>query len=241
MRCIDAVLPSPAENLAYEEVLLDGVENGELPETLRIWESPEPFVVVGTSQRIREYVNLEACERDGVGVYRRCSAGGCVLQGPGCLNFTLALAYDGRPEVRTLHGSYCHILNQLGAALRAIGIDAGHKGICDLAHGPFKISGNAQKRRRRAFLHHGTLLYAADVAAMSRYLLEPADQPEYRAGRPHDAFVRNIPLAPGQLRHAVQMAFAQGANPEPAPEAERRRAQVLALQKYATPDWTYRR
>lgn len=241
MRYIDAVLPTPAENLAYEELLLDGVEHGELPETLRIWESPVPFVVVGTSQRIREYVNIEACERDGVGAYRRCSAGGCVLQGPGCLNFSLVLEYGDRPELRTLHASYCYILNRIGDALRTLGIEAGHQGICDLAHEGFKISGNAQKRRRRAFLHHGTLLYAADIAGMQRYLLEPSDQPEYRGGRPHAAFVRNIPREREALWHAVQAAFAPHAAPEPLTEVERGNAQALAAQKYATPEWTYRR
>ena len=47
MRHLDLTLPSPAENLACDEALLDWCESGEGVETLRFWESPVPFIVVG--------------------------------------------------------------------------------------------------------------------------------------------------------------------------------------------------
>ena len=48
-----------------------------------------------------------------------------------------------------------------------------------------KICGNAQRWKRRAFLHHGTILYDFDLAKIERYLRLPARQPDYRAGRAH--------------------------------------------------------
>ena len=98
MDCLDLTLPSPAANLACDEVLLDACEEGSGPEVLRFWEPREYFVVAGFSNSVVREANLEACRHIGVGVFRRCSGGGTVLQGPGCLNYSLALKIAGRPD-----------------------------------------------------------------------------------------------------------------------------------------------
>ena len=116
LRLLDISFSRPAENLAFDEVLLNGLESGRSEETLRFWESPELFVVLGLGQARREEVRLDACEEDGIPVMRRCSAGGCVVQGPGCLNFTLALKYDRSPDLRSINGSYGYILGRLVSA-----------------------------------------------------------------------------------------------------------------------------
>jgi len=52
MKLLDLTLPSPAENLALDEALLDAAEAGEMAdEVLRFWESPQPLVVVGRSSQ----------------------------------------------------------------------------------------------------------------------------------------------------------------------------------------------
>ena len=43
----------------------------------------------------------------------------------------------------------------------------------DLALNGRKVSGNAQRRGRRALIHHGTLLYAFDASLAARYLRDP--------------------------------------------------------------------
>ena len=43
MKLLDLTLPSPAENLACDEALLDWCENGEGEEVLRFWESARTF------------------------------------------------------------------------------------------------------------------------------------------------------------------------------------------------------
>jgi lipoate-protein ligase A len=182
LRILDHSFEEPAMNLALDEALLDAAEEGLSGETLRFWESPVPFVVLGTAQEVAKEADEAACAADGVPVLRRCTAGGCVLQGPGSLNYALVLLPELRPEVRTLKGSYCYILHALSDAFGRLGLDVRHEGTCDLAMAGRKVSGNAQKRRRRAFLHHGTLLYRADPVAMGRYLREPEDRPEYGQG-----------------------------------------------------------
>lgn len=241
LRFVEYTSALPEENLALDETLLDAVEAGEAPDTLRLWESPARFAVIGTAQALAEEVDLAACAEDGVPVLRRCSAGGCVLQGPGCLNFSLALSYRRDEAYRSIRGAYCRILKDAAAALAALGAPVTLEGISDLALDGRKVSGNAQKRRRYAFLHHGTLLYEVDAAAMARYLREPADRPAYRGGRRHEAFVGVLPLTPGQLREAMQRAFKAPGPPEaPTPE-ELERARALAVSKYLDPAWTRRR
>jgi lipoate-protein ligase A len=240
MRLHDRSFDAPELNLAYDEVLLQRAEEDGI-ETLRFWESPRLFVVLGTGQRLAEHVNDAACLAAGVPILRRCTAGGCVVQGPGCLNFTLALTFDGHPKVRGLRASYCYILHALEDAFAGHGIEAKHRGICDLAVGPMKVSGNAQKRKRHAILHQGSLLYAMGPEPMAQFLLEPRDRPDYRGDRPHADFVGRLDQTAEELRAVVREAFAVEGPPVPPGNEELAAAAVLARTKYLDPAWTRRR
>ena len=241
MRVVEASFPKPAENLAYDELLLNDAEDGRGVDTLRIWECQTPFVVLGVSQALREHVRVDACEKDGLRILRRCSAGGCVLQGPGCLNYTLVLSHANFPEIATIRGSYCFVLNRLAAALKFAGIHASHKGTSDLAARGRKISGNAQRRRKRFVLHHGTLLYAMDPALMERYLTEPADRPQYRGERTHGGFVRSIGLDADTVRRVFLRAFSGEVTRDSIRKDERDAIRELVKEKYTNPEWTARR
>lgn len=240
MRLLDHSFASPAENLALDEALLDDTEaSGSGEEVLRFWESPVHFAVLGLSQALEDHVFREACTADRVPVLRRCSAGGCVLQGPGCLNYSLILCAD-RPGCGTIHSSYLTILGEVSRALRAIGCACTPAGISDLAIDSLKVSGSAQRRRKNLFLHHGTLLYAMDLALCSRYLREPGDRPEYRAGREHSAFIRNLPADAGAIRRALTYAFAVSAS-LPLTGALLGRVDALTKAKYTDPGWNARK
>jgi len=242
MRVVDLSLQTPEMNLALDEALLDAAEEGHGGATLRFWESPTPFVVLGVGQVLAEEVDAAACAVDGVPVLRRCTAGGCVLQGPGSLNYSLVFVLEETPEVRTLKGSYCHILHALSDAFAARGLAVVHEGVSDLVYGGRKVSGNAQRRRRRAILHHGSLLYAADFAAMARYLREPMDRPEYRGARTHAEFVGVLPLGVDGLKEVVREAFgAASEGCSPPGDWPLAHAEALAREKYLDREWTYRR
>ncbi len=189
-----------AENLAYDEAVLRAFDETAAAEgTLRFWESPTPCVVLGRSGKLHEEVNVEACRRNGVPILRRASGGGAVLLGPGCLNFALLLPLD---EFRDVRLSYLTILRPAAAAL---GVDVA--GISDLAVCGRKISGNAQRRGRRALLHHGTILYDFDAALMDRYLRQPSRSPAYRNGRPHAAFVANLRMGAEEIKSRLAAAW----------------------------------
>ncbi len=240
---IECSWPEPESNLAYDEALLNVAEDQAGPEVLRFWESPTPFVVLGVSQRVRAHVNQEACAHDGVPILRRCSAGGCVVQGPGSLNYALVLNYERHPETQTIHGSYCFILNRIAAAFQARGFAVRHRGISDLSIEDRKISGNAQRRRKHCFLHHGTLLYGPSNDWMERYLHEPADRPGYRGDRTHADFVARLPLSGDALRSIILDAFEVSASPNPAPTETVVSAEMERLleSKYRDHEWNFRR
>lgn len=186
---------NPVENLVYDAFLLHQAEKHQKGEFLRFWESPVYFIVLGRAGKIAVDVNIDMAKRDGVGVWRRSSGGGTVLQGPGCLNFSLVLSKKRHDDIADLGRSYRWVSRLLIDAMAKQGIAAQFYPISDLATPQGKkFSGNAQQRAKEHILHHGTLLYGFDLFKVSQYLLMPQDQPEYRRGRLHADFITNIAL-----------------------------------------------
>src|SRR2546425_2938209 len=112
MTLLDLTLPTPAENLACDEALLDAAESGSGGEVLRFWESPEYFVVVGYANKVATEVNVAACEARGIPILRRCSGGGTVVQGPGCLNYALVLRITEESATRTISAANQFIMER---------------------------------------------------------------------------------------------------------------------------------
>jgi lipoate---protein ligase len=238
MALLDRTLPTLNENLALDEVLLLAAEAGEGEEVVRFWEWPDRAVVLGAGGSITIDVNEAACAADGVPIHRRASGGGTVLLGRGCLLFSLVLAYDRAAELRDVNASYRWILGRLSEALRPLA-PVQPAGISDLAVDGLKVSGNAQQRKARHLLHHGSLLYAFGVAEVARYLNPPERAPAYRAGREHGAFVTNLPADVETLKRLVADAF--GAKPGEVSESVMSRVPELIAERYGRADWVRRR
>jgi lipoate-protein ligase A len=242
VRLLDQTLSSPEENLALDEALLMQLESAldeerePLPcETLRLWESPVPFVTLGAGSRARDEVDRELCHADGLPLLRRCSGGGTVVLGPGCLNFTLILSLELRPELRDVRASYDRLLGALAGSIALEGL--GRAGPSDLAYHGRKFSGNAQLRKRSSLLHHGTILYGFNLGLVDRYLPVPRLIPQYRRGRSHRDFLCNLPWNVQQVRAALARAFeANDASGAELPEYSR-----LVAEKYAQSSWIERR
>ncbi len=211
MQFKDISFPTPQENIAYDEALWRLAEKNEAGECLRFWESSKIFIVMGLTGRAEEDVNSINTQKDNIPVLRRSSGGGTVLQGPGCLNYTLVLSKQKHPELNDLHKSYAWISAKIIEALRRAGFEAYFKPMSDLATSPpseKKFSGNAQRRGKHYILHHGTILYKFDLSLISRYLNMPKDIPEYRKHRHHTDFVTNIPIDPRVFKDYLAQSFA---------------------------------
>lgn len=239
MKLLDLTLPTPAENLALDEALLDAAEAGELSEeVLRLWESPRPVVVVGRSSRVADEVNVPACEAAGMPILRRASGGAAIVAGPGCLMYAVVLRYDSREHLRMIDEAHRHVLGIVSRAVGALVPGVEHCGTSDLAIGSRKFSGNSLRCKRDHFLYHGTLLYDFDLLSIERYLKTPPRQPEYRARREHSAFVTNLQASAQKLRRALSAAF--GAS-EPLERWPKPRMQRLVDERYGHVHWNLQR
>jgi lipoate-protein ligase A len=120
MKHFDLTLPSPAENLACDEALLNWCEDGGGEEIIRFWELAETFVVVGYANRVATEVNVAACKARGIPILRRCSGGGTVLQGAGCLNYTLVLRIAENSLLASISGANQFIMERNRAAIESL-------------------------------------------------------------------------------------------------------------------------
>ncbi len=204
----DISLPTPQENILYDNVLLELAEKGNAGETLRFWESSELFIVLGRIGNPATDLHVAKVLADRIPVLRRSSGGGTVVQGKGCLNYTLVLSKE-RPEIQDLRRSYQFILGRVIAALKTLKIDAVCRPLSDIAltRNNKKISGNAQKRSKKFILHHGTLLYQFDLEKIAKYLAMPKDVPEYRQNRSHLDFVANLHIPAETLKRKISETF----------------------------------
>lgn len=210
----------PQDNILYDEVLLEMAEQGKAGEILRLWESPVHFIVLGRTGRLKEEVFLDQARQDNIPVLRRSSGGGTVLEGRGCLNFSLILSKE-RPGLGDIRKSYMVILDKIIQVMGRAGVRCGFRPPSDLVlePGENKISGNAQRRARRFILHHGTVLYDFDIPLIERYLTIPLKLPEYRKGRSHRDFLANVPILAPEIREHFRACFsAQAQNHVPEPE-----------------------
>jgi lipoate---protein ligase len=243
MKHLDLTLPSPAENLACEEALLDACDENGGEEVLRFWETPETFAVVGYANKVATEVNVTACVAKGIPIFRRCSGGGTFLQGRGFLNYALVLRITEDGPCRAITSANQFIMEKNRAAIEALFLksEIGNRkseilasGHTDLALNGRKFSGNSQRRKKSFLLFHGTFLLNFDLAVVSEYLRMPSLQPDYRTSRSHDDFLTNLNLAAGQVKAALKKAWGATEESWDYPKLE---TQKLATQKYSTDEW----
>ena len=239
MQLIDHLCETPREYLALDELALAKAETGELGETLRFWEPRGYFAVVGRAGIAADDCAIDECRRDGVTIERRISGGGTVLEGPGCVNYSLVLSYESDPSYRGLKGSYEAVLGPIARRFNAMGVAAAVLPVSDLAVDGKKISGNAQVRKKSYFLQHGTMLFDMDLAKVSRYLTHPSREPAYRRGREHDDFIANIPLSRLQIEDAIKDVFSVTDPAWRLGRADLERLNDLVEGKFATDAWRF--
>ena len=237
LKLLDLTLDTPAENLALDEALLDAAEASDQPsEVLRIWESPQPMVILGRSSRVADEVDARPCQQLGIPVLRRCSGGAAVVAGPGCLMYAVVLSHASWPPVRMITEAHRLILGVLVQTLRPLVPGVGTSGTSDLTVDGKKVSGNSLRCRRTHLLYHGTLLYDFQLGLISRCLRLPPRQPDYREGRSHEAFLNNFGIRAADLRTALIRGWEAGDWCLAWPEAATRQ---LVAAKYGQKSWNY--
>ena len=238
MKYIHLTLSTPQENLACDEALLDWCEESSGPEILRFWESPDYFVVLGYSNKTKSEVNLTACKRRKIPVLRRASGGGTVLQGPGSLNFSLILKIRQNGKNLSVTESNRRIMKRHQMTLeKTLGEKIKVEGITDLTIAGLKFSGNAQRRKRRFFLFHGTFLLDFDMRLIEETLFLPSKQPVYRRNRSHENFLTNLNTDSAAIKKALKKCWGASRELDRIP---REKIRQLVKEKYSTEAWNFK-
>jgi lipoate---protein ligase len=225
-----------AENLALDEALLIEADAGRGGPVLRFWEPVDFGVVLGASCRVGEDVLEEACRADGVPILRRTSGGGTVVVGPGALNVSVILPDSAAPGLTTVEGAHRYVLDSIARRICGAGPTVTVAGRGDLVIGNQKCGGSAQRRLKSWFMVHCSILNDFSIDRVVRYLAVPRRQPDYRQGRGHHAFLRNL----GLPRKILQDAIRGGGAPGACPAGAQALVPALMAEKFANRVWIER-
>ena len=154
----------PAWNLALDEYLLTHFTE----EVLSLWRNG-PSVIVGRNQNALEEIDQDFVRARGIAVVRRLTGGGAVFHDLGNVNYTLVQPYQEGD-----FNNYAKFTRPIVDFLAELGVRAELSGRNDLLVEGRKCSGNAQAVRGGRILHHGTLLFSADLSQLAG-ALRPRD------------------------------------------------------------------
>ncbi len=228
----------PYFNIALEEVLL-GRYPGET--LLMLWQNPSA-VVCGKFQNLFEEVCVDKTRAAGVHLVRRNTGGGTVWHGPGNLNYTIIA-----PREET-DAPYTRFLTPVIEALRGLGVPAEEGHICDIAVEGQKISGSAQAVVGDQVLHHGTLLFDADLATLRRACAREGGNPiTSKAIKSCPApvtnlkpYLRDASMTMEDFAEYLRLSLSSGeCVTHILTEEEITLTQTLAAEKYGTDEWIY--
>lgn len=240
-RLVDSgTVPSP-ESAAIDEAILEAHSERSVPDTLHFYVRSSPTVSVGHFQRVRETLDLDACDRLGVHIVRRGSGGSSIYTDRGQLIYGLVVGADELPP--TPEASFALVCGALAGALRSFGIDARHRPVNDIEVGGRKVSGSAQLRRRGSVLQHGTVIVDTDLRVMDAVLMhgegrKPSDRVSTLAallGRPPDMEELKV-----RVKDAVSDAFGVRMENGPLTRGESDYVERLVKERYSRDDWNLR-
>jgi len=240
MRVIFNPSLEPYFNLASEEYLLENC----LDDCFMLWRNGKS-VIIGKNQNAYSEVDLSFCDANGIKVVRRLTGGGAVFHDPGNINFSFVT--DAKEEGI----NFLPYIDRICNALESFGICAAPNGRNDIESEGFKISGNAQcrydtKDGRTRLLHHGTLLFSADMDSLSGALNASGEKLRSKGIKSVRSRVKNIRDMNAYSGPQGSEAFAKallegmyGLQREDLSKAEKKEIEKLAEKKYSRWEWNF--
>ncbi|MFA5394337.1 MAG: lipoate--protein ligase family protein [Candidatus Ratteibacteria bacterium] len=213
-RLIDSGERTGKYNMEFDLKLLASAERGEIPPTLRFYRWNPPAVSLGSGQKPEEEANLDFCRQNGIDVVRRPSGGGAILHEDE-ITYSFTSRISDHPAFQDLLSSYYIIVEGLMEGLKKIGVDAEVRGgkssgperyiPCfalssrhDLVVKDKKIIGSAQRRKKNAFMQHGSIPISYNPRLVTGVFQNPQDFfdkatsiTEILGHRPEDNVIKN--------------------------------------------------
>lgn len=157
MLCIERDYTNPYFNIAAEEYVLKSLDD----DVFMLWRN-NPCIIVGKHQNTLAEINLDYITKNNIPVVRRITGGGTVFHDLGNLNFTFI--QNGKPEELVNFRKFTEPIIEV---LRDLGVEAKFEGRNDLTIKGKKFSGNAEHVHKNRVLHHGTLLFSAQLGNLT--------------------------------------------------------------------------
>ncbi|MDD3642795.1 MAG: lipoate--protein ligase family protein [Candidatus Krumholzibacteria bacterium] len=174
-------------NMAVDGLLLERAgADGALP-VLRLYSFDPPAITIGWHQDPARALDLGAVRADGLDVARRVTGGRALLH-DGEVTYCVAAPLSGH-FAGSLQETFRALAGAVSSALRSLGVDArvsagrrvpgpgGAAPPCLASAGRHeitargrKIAGSAQRRTRRSFVQHGSILLEPGSERIARYL-----------------------------------------------------------------------
>ena len=174
----------PTFNLALEEYVLKELNSEE--DFVLLWQNANS-VIIGRNQNTYEEINSQVVKDHDVKVVRRITGGGAVYHDLGNLNFSF-ITHSLKDNLN----NYKKFTDPVIRALKTMGVNAEFQGRNDIVVDGKKISGNAQAYYKNKMLHHGTILYDADLAFVANVLNVKQDKIQSKGIKSNRARVTNI-------------------------------------------------
>jgi len=166
---------SAARNMAVDRAVLVANSERKVLPTVRFYTWSPPAISIGYFQSLGEEVDLEKCTRFGVDCVRRITGGGAVFHEDE-LTYSIVIP-ESHPKIpKNIMDSYARICGAVMKGLKNLKIESNYAPINDILSGGKKISGNAQTRKLKTVLQHGTVLMDVDVEKMFSLLRVPNEK-----------------------------------------------------------------
>lgn len=235
-------------NMATDEAILSHVSDGEVPPTVRFYGWNPSAVTIGYFQSMKEEVDIERCKELGVDFIRRITGGGAVLHENEITYTVIAPQHYFSNDILT---SYKQIGEGIINGLKRLNLNASFVPLNDIVVNGRKISGNAQTRKMKCILQHGTVLIDVDLKKMFSLLLIPDEKIKDKLIKDASERVTSINEETGKNNSFDEVVdilvdgFREALNGEfeigELTYLEKEMAEKLAKEKYAKDEWNFKR
>lgn len=227
----------PYRNLATEEYFLRQKKG----DYFLLWQN-EPCIVVGRNQNTRAEINHEYVQKNALPVVRRLTGGGAVFHDLGNLNYTFI--EEGASDK---FGNYGVFAQPVLETLADMGICATLSGRNDLLIDGKKFCGNAQTLWHGRMMHHGCILFSANVNHLSEALRINPLKIQSKGIKSVRSRVTNIaehlqtPMTVTDFRNRLleKVLSQPGSEMYELTPADQQAIETLYREKYSTEQWNY--
>ncbi len=236
-------------SMGLDEAMLELKRKNAIPNTLRLYVIKPSAVTIGYFQKVSDAVDLDYLSKENIPFTRRITGGGSVYHdAEGEITYSVVADLTFIP--RDLQESYKFICGGIVEALSFLGLKAEFVPVNDVVVNGKKISGNAQARRGKAVLQHGTLMYNTDLEILSKVLKIPKEKLASRKISSIRERVTTVSIELGrevrkeEVIEALKKGFTQVFNvdfEEGAPTKEEISLAKKLAERYSSLEWIFKR